>query len=145
MFRAILLIAILAFAGIADAQTPCPICGQIHARQPVRNTLNAVLPGQNLGSGQAIAQARANYMARHDLRTHPPQSAGNFASVGTFEGVGWTSDRNASQQSVSTCVAGYPRVSRMAKGSHAGGPGTTLVGDAIARGPRGTYRVRIWR
>ncbi|TWU60803.1 hypothetical protein Poly51_10840 [Rubripirellula tenax] len=100
---------------------------------------------RRVGRGQAVAQVRANFMARYDVRTHAPRGIGNVGSVGRFEGIGWTRNRYASRSSVGTSVAGYSRYSRLARGTHAGAPGTILVGDAVARGPNGTYRVRIWR
>ena len=87
---------------------------QVQRRAPVRAT------------AQAIAQSRANWMARHNRMQHPPRSAGNFASVGTFEGVGAGRGGN-----IPTCT---PRGRKM------------LVGDAQARGANGMiYRCRIWR
>ncbi|WP_197169282.1 hypothetical protein [Novipirellula galeiformis] len=94
--------------------------------KPLRSMVSTVaqLPGQ------AVAQMRANYMAKHDMRNHPPQSAGSWSSVGKFEGVGWHSSVTVSHEVVPTCTPSR---------------GMTLVGDAVARGPNGTYRCRIWR
>lgn len=111
----------------------CPKCGQWH-RRPVANAVAAVASAVK-STGQAIAQARANYMAANHLRRHPPRSAGDWASVGSFEGVGWNSNPNAPHSSVATCVPG----------SRGGGTHGQSDFDAVARGPRGTYRVRIWR
>ena len=94
----------------------CPRCGVDHAA--------------TVSSAQGIAQSRANYMAARDYRNHPPSSAGNFAAVGSFEGCGWSSRRNASRNTIPTCT---PRGRRQ------------LVADAVAYGARGSYRVRIWR
>lgn len=80
-------------------------------------------------TGQSIAQARANYMAQRRYRGHPPRSAGDWSRVGSFEGVGWSSNPNTPHNSIPTCT---PR------------RGMQLVGDAVARSNSGAYRVRIW-
>lgn len=101
--------------------------------------------GSSIGSstglvGQSVAQARADYMARFNYRGHPPRRRLNppdFTTVGSFEGVGWTSRQRASPRSISTC-----RPSGRS-GSHDDNS-RTLVGDATAYGAGGSYRVRIW-
>ena len=57
--------------------------------------------------GQAIAQSRADYMARRGYRGHPPKSSGNQWSIpgANFEGVGWRSNQQTPHKSVGTCVA----------------------------------------
>jgi len=96
----------------------CPKCGIDHSA-----------PTTVSSSAQQIAQQRANYMAARGYKGHPPQSAGSWSRVGSFEGVGWASGRRG-KQSVPTCTPGR---------------GKQLVGDAVAYGNGGSYRVRIWR
>ena len=109
---------------VAVAQAPCPTCGRLHQL--------AQLPGQ------AIAQSRANYMARFGYRGHPPSSAGNFGSVGNFEGVGWSSRRGLAKQLIPTCRPSGPS-------GAADDRTAALIGDAVAYGAGGSYRVRIWQ
>lgn len=89
--------------------------------------------------GQAIAQSRADYMARYNYRGHPPKAAGNQWGVpgANFEGVGWNSSRTRSHNGVSTC-----RPSGRS-GSHDDNS-RKLLGDAVSRSKYGTFRVRIW-
>ena len=102
---------------VADAAI-CPNCGVDHS-----------LEAAGVSTAQKIAQQRADYMAARGYKGHPPQSVGNWSRVGSFEGVGWASGRR-SKASVPTCTPGK---------------GRQLVGDAIAFGRGGSYRVRIWR
>lgn len=91
-------------------------------------------------AGQIVAQQRANYMAIYNHRGHPPRrrvDPPDFVSVGSFEGVGWTSRKNADRFQIGTC-----RPSGRS-GSHDDNS-RRLVGDAVAHGTRGSYRVRIW-
>lgn len=107
------------------APTGCPTCA--------RTTYQTNVPaptGQGLRH-QATARARARYMARYNYRNHPPGSFGT-----NFEGVGWSSNPNATPP---TCIPG-----RRGGVQDTSGPGWVLVGDAIERGPRGAYRVRLW-
>jgi hypothetical protein len=97
----------------------CPTCGIDHSTQNSR--VNS--------SAQQIAQQRANYMAARGYKGHPPQSAGSWSRVGSFEGVGWAGGRRG-KHSIATCTPGRSR---------------QLVGDAVAYGRGGSYRVRIWR
>ncbi len=93
-----------------------------------------------VSQGQLVAQQRADYMAKHNHRGHPPrrrQSPPDFVTVGSFEGVGWTSRKNAVRSQIGTC-----RPSGRS-GSHDDNS-RRLVGDAVAHGTRGSYRVRIW-
>lgn len=113
---AILLTSILPLTASAAI---CPKCGVDHSLQS--STANS--------SAQQIAQQRANYMAARGYKGHPPQSAGNWSRVGSFEGVGWAGGRR-NKQSIPTCTPGQ---------------GRQLVGDAVAYGRGGSYRVRIWR
>ena len=77
---------------------------------------------------QQIAQQRANYMAATGMSGHPPLSAGSWiAAGGRFEGVGWHSSPNAPHHAIPTCTTSG-----------------TPIADAVARGPGGSYRVRIW-
>ncbi len=103
---------------ITAAAAICPHCGVDHS---VSTTVQS--------SAQQIAQQRANYMAAHGYKGHPPQSAGSWSRVGSFEGVGWAGGRR-DKQSIPTCTPGR---------------GRQLVGDAVAYGRGGSYRVRIWR
>ena len=125
MLKRIAMILALLFPAVASGQTVCPSCGQIHAVQQVTMTL----------PGQAVAQARANHMARFNIRTHP-RGVVSFSTVGNFEGVGWNSAR-VSRESIATCRPSGP------SGAHPDGS-RQLVGDAVAYGPNGSYRVRIW-
>jgi len=93
-----------------------------------------------VSQGQLVAQQRADYMARHNHRGHPPRrriDPPDFTTVGSFEGVGWTSRKNAARSQIGTC-----------RPSGRSGPhddnSRRLVGDAVAHGTRGSYRVRIW-
>lgn len=93
-----------------------------------------------ISDGQRVAQSRADYMAIHNHRGHPPRRRTNppdFTKVGSFEGVGWTSRKDAERRSIRTC-----RPSGRS-GSH-DDRSRTLVGDAVAHGSHGSYRVRIW-
>jgi hypothetical protein len=96
----------------------CPTCGIDHS-----------IKASVTSSAQQVAQQRANYMATRGYKGHPPQSAGSWSRVGSFEGVGYASGRR-SKQSVPTCIPGR---------------GKQLVGDAVAYGRGGSYRVLIWR
>jgi hypothetical protein len=94
---------------------------------------------QSVLRGQAIAQSRADYMARYNYRGHPPKSAGNQWSVvgANFEGVGWNSSPSREANRVGTC-----------RPSGRSGPhddnSRKLLGDAVSRSRYGTFRVRIW-
>lgn len=93
-----------------------------------------------ISQGQQVAQQRADYMAKHNHRGHPPRRRLNppdFVTVGSFEGVGWTSRKNADRSQIGTC-----RPSGRS-GAHDDNS-RRLVGDAVAHGTRGSYRVRIW-
>lgn len=103
----------------------CPTCA------PGSNFQTNVQHVPASGSRQAIAQERANRMARTRRRGHPP---GSFNA--SFEGVGWDSRPNATPP---TCVPG-----RRGGVADTSGPGWVLVGDAIARNSSGAYRVRLW-
>jgi len=96
----------------------CPHCGIDHG---VRTS--------SVSSAQQIAQQRADYMAAHGYKGHPPRSVGNWSRVGSFEGVGWGGGRRQ-KQAIPTCTPAGRR---------------QLVGDAVAYGRGGSYRVRIWR
>ena len=82
-------------------------------------------------TAQQVAQARADYMAKHNYRGHPPYNIPNnrLWRVSRFEGAGW-SRANANPKRIGTCMPRY----RM-----------TLVADAWAKGKYGTYRIRLWR
>ena len=102
--------------------------------------LRSSLDQDDISDGQLVAQSRANYMARHNHRGHPPRRRTNppdFTKVGSFEGVGWTSRKKADQQSIRTCRPS-------GRGGAQDDRSRTLVGDAVAHGAGGSYRVRIW-
>lgn len=131
----------------------CPNCGRVHGAQPqTQSRFGRVLPQRVMGSagsdsgregpgtaaGYQIAKARANAMASMGLKNHPPRRYGDFASVGSFEGVGFKSG-NVSPDQVPTCRPG-----RAINGTGGTPPGWRLVGDASTMGRDGRYRVRIW-
>lgn len=126
----------LVFSPLANAQIVCSTCGRVHQ---VQQGVTRQLPGQ------AVAQARANYLAQGGRRLyrrvggHPSQRdpVPHFTQVGSFEGTGMTGRRFAAKNIVPTC-----RPSGRS-GSHPDNS-RPLVGDAVATGPDGTYRVRIW-
>lgn len=113
----------------SGSQTGCPTC------QPgVRYQAPSVVQSPQALAGlphQATAIRRANYMAANRYRGHPPGSFGT-----NFEGVGWSSNRNATPP---TCVPG-----RRGGVRDTSSGGWTLVGDHTARGDSGAYRVRLW-
>ncbi len=151
MIRVALLLTFLTIASTADAQllrrfrrpaqpapapamqataNHCPNCGRA-----LRATTATHRQSSFSGSGQAVAQARANYMAARGLKNHPPASVGGgFARVGRFEGVGWSSNGSAP-----TCIPG-----RRGGVRDTSSAAWRLVGDASARGRDGVYRARIW-
>jgi len=95
---------------------------------------------KTITKGQRVAQARADYMARHNYKGHPPRrrtTPPDFTTVGSFEGVGWTQRRNATRQTVRTC---RPSGRSGAQDDNS----RKLIGDAVAHGNAGSYRVRIW-
>ena len=112
-------LVLTAFLPVTASAAVCPKCGIDHSVQT--SAVNS--------SAQQIAQQRANYMAARGYKGHPPQSAGSWSRVGSFEGVGWAGGRR-DKQSIPTCTPGR---------------GRQLVGDAVAYGRGGSYRVRIWR
>jgi hypothetical protein len=68
--------AFLSLATVANAQSVCPNCGQIHSySRPIASNY------------QASAQAEAQVMASRNYKGH---TQGNVAGVG-FCGVGWSS------------------------------------------------------
>ena len=127
---------LLLFSPATVAQSPCPNCGRVHQI--------ATTSPPNF-SGQAVAQARANFLARGGSRLyrrvggHPGRGSGvvHFSTVGNFEGTGMTSRRNAARNTVPTCRPS-------GRSSSADDSSRRIVGDAIASGADGTYRVRIW-
>lgn len=86
---------------------------------------------------QAVAQERVDWMSVHHHCWHPPfRIARLWARHGPnknkrvrFEGAGW-GRRSRDPKNLGTC---RPR-RRL-----------TLAADAVARGPRGTYRIRLWK
>ena len=89
--------------------------------------------------GQAIAQSRADYMARRGYRGHPPKSSGNQWSIpgANFEGVGWRSNQQTPHKSVGTCRPS-------GRSGSADDHSRKLLGDAVSRSAYGSFRVRIW-
>ena len=89
--------------------------------------------------GQAIAQSRADYMARRGYRGHPPKSSGNQWSIpgANFEGVGWRSNQQTPHKSVGTCRPS-------GRSGSADDNSRKLLGDAVSRSDYGSFRVRIW-
>jgi hypothetical protein len=95
------------------------------------STASAVLPSSNPLPLQSVAQKRADYMALHNYRWHPPYNIGQPWRKGArFEGAGW-GRQNANPKRIGTCLPRYR--------------GMQLVGDAFARSQYGTYRIRLWR
>ena len=82
-------------------------------------------------TAQQVAQARVDYMAKHNYRWHPPYHIpkNRLWKVARFEGAGW-GGVNADPKRMGTCT---PR--RRMK----------LVGDAWAKSKYGTFRIRLWR
>lgn len=124
---------IVAVALIAAATEPT------HA-EPVESgpVVVVVTPEPQKLRGQAIAQSRADYMARRGYRGHPPKSAGNQWRIpgANFEGVGWRG-RDVPHQKIGTCRPSG-RSGSAADNSRA------LLGDAVSRSKYGSFRVRIW-
>ncbi len=89
--------------------------------------------------GQAIAQSRADYMARRGYKGHPPKSSGNQWSIpgANFEGVGWRSNQQTPHKSVGTCRPS-------GRSGSADDNSRKLLGDAVSRSRYGSFRVRIW-
>ena len=89
--------------------------------------------------GQAIAQSRADYMARRGYRGHPPKSSGNQWSIpgANFEGVGWRSNQQTPHKSVGTCRPS-------GRSGSSDDNSRKLLGDAVSRSAYGSFRVRIW-
>ena len=141
MMRIVTVIALgLGLSVSGFAQGVCVRCGRVHQPQPPTQVqVNVQLPGQH------VAQARANYLAQGGRRLyrrvggHPSQRdpVPHFTQVGSFEGTGMTGRRFAPRNIVPTCRP---------SGRSGAAPDTSrpLVGDAVATGPDGTYRVRIW-
>jgi hypothetical protein len=120
----------------APQQSYCPTCSATpQADMVVRMPSNYTSPTAGTSAGQAMAQRRVNYMARNRLRGHPPRSAGNFASVGSFEGVGFSSGGGLPP----TCVPG-----RRGGVRDTSSAAYRLVGDATASNGGRNYRCRIW-
>lgn len=89
--------------------------------------------------GQQIAQRRADYMAMHNYRGHPPKSAGNQWSISgaNFEGVGWNRSQTIAPNKIGTC--------RPSGRSGSSDDNTRrLLGDAVSTSRYGSFRVRIW-
>lgn len=89
--------------------------------------------------GQQIAQMRADYMARHNYRGHPPKSAGDQWSIAgaNFEGVGWNRSQTIAPNRIGTC--------RPSGRSGSSDDNTRrLLGDAVSTSRYGSFRVRIW-
>ena len=82
-------------------------------------------------TSQQVAQARVDYMAKHNHRWHPPYHIPNnrLWKVARFEGAGW-GGRHRDPKTLGTCRPRYKM---------------TLVGDAWAKGKYGTYRIRLWK
>lgn len=119
------LILIAAFSILRGSVSP-----KIRTEQPSRSSVLAVF----VLDSQEIAQSRADYMARHNLRSHPPAKAGNWKELdnATFEGVGWAkSDR------VPTCRPS-------GRSSWQDDDSRVLLGDAVSQSRYGYFRVRIW-
>ena len=123
------LLVLVMFSSPALGQSPCPQCGQIHQVGTIARV--AGLPGQ------AIAQARANHLARVGRVFHPPKSVGDWTQVGNFEGTGGTSRPGTPKEQIPTCRPSGPS-------GAAPDQSRVLVGDAVAYSDRGSYRVRIW-
>ncbi len=131
----ILLITLLGLvlSPLGHAQSVCRKCGRVHQAQ------QQTLPGQS------VAQARANYLAQGGRRLyrrvggHPSQRdpVPHFSQVGSFEGTGMSGRRNTPRNLVPTCRPS-------GRSGTAPDNSRPLVGDAVATGPDGTYRVRIW-
>lgn len=87
---------------------------------------------------QQIAQSRANYMAKHGYRGHPPRSEADWQSIeqATFEGVGWRY-RVVRREMIPTC-----RPSGVSSASD--DDSRELLADAAASSEYGSFRVRIW-
>lgn len=84
---------------------------------------------------QAVAEERVEYMQQHHHCWHPPFRIGRLWGVhggvrARFEGAGW-GRAGLDPKRLGTC---RPRRRRL-----------TLAADAVASGPRGTYRIRIWK
>jgi len=89
-------------------------------------------------TAQQIAQARADYMAEHGYRGHPPRSVADWRNIeqATFEGVGWRY-RVVQRELVPTC-----RPSGVSSASS--DDSRELLADASASSEYGSFRVRIW-
>jgi hypothetical protein len=87
---------------------------------------------------QRSAEKRAEFMARNDFRWHPPQNVGTRLRIGSsFEGVGFDPRPNLPKDQIATCrPSGNP-------GPH-DDESAKIIGDSVAYGPAGSYRVRIW-
>lgn len=124
---------IVAVAFVAAATDPT------HAK-PVKSgpVVVVVTPEPAKLRGQAIAQSRADYMARRGYRGHPPKSAGNQWSIpgANFEGVGWRG-RNVPHRSIGTCRPS-------GRSGAADDNSRALLGDAVSKSKYGSFRVRIW-
>ena len=89
-------------------------------------------------AAQAVAQSRVDEMCRRGYYWHLPFSHGCipgrnlWSQTGArFEGCGW-GRRGRNPRTLGTC---RPRGRRRRK----------CIADAVANGPRGSFRLRLWR
>ena len=131
----------LCFVVVSQAQQVylCPDCGQYHQTQaPTPAQAPAITAPVAAMPGQAVAQARADAMARRGRLSHRIGGAPSWQSVpgAGFEGIGMSS-RGRGQRSIPTCRPSGPS-------GAADDNSRQLLGDGYACNGRSCYRVRIW-